>query len=139
MWVRLCVREREYACVCLRVCECGRKKIHPIVMVFVLLHELLQNVRHRFGDAQHLALNNHALDNGLAVSLQQHNNNNNDNDDDDDDNDDDDDDDNRHTQTTTTAVITMYSSNRAQNVFCETEPQRASSHHARMRHSNNIQ
>ena len=114
MWVRLCVREREYACVFLRVCECGRKKIHPIVMVFVLLHELLQNVRHRFGNVQHLALNNHALDNGLAVSLQQHNNNNNDNDDDDDD----DNNNNKHTQTTTTtAVITMYSSNQSAKRF----------------------
>ena len=121
MWVRLCVREREYACVFLRVCECGRKKIHPIVMDFVLLHELLQSVRHRFGDAQHLALNDQALDNCLAVSLQQHNNNNDNDDDDDDDNNN-----NKHTQTTTTtttttAVIKMYSSNRAQNDFCKTK------------------
>ena len=63
-------------------------------MDFVLLRELLQYVRHRFGNVQHLALNNHALDNCLAVSLQQqHNNNNNDNDDDDDD---DDNNNNRH-------------------------------------------
>ena len=114
-------------CVFLRVCECGRKKIHPIVMDFVLLHELLQSVRHRFGDAQHLALNDQALDNCLAVSLQQHNNNNDNDDDDDDDNNN-----NKHTQTTTTtttaAVIKMYSSNRAQNDFLQNKNLNALAH-----------